>query len=95
MKILLVKQILTLTTKMPIVAMLSIQKTELAGSQELSAHPVRPAAKPTTLQHFFGANSATRPPPRYGRPTGQSQRQRQVSPNKPNESVQAAAQNLH
>ena len=35
---------------MPIIATLTTQITEMTESQQLSTHPVRPAAKPTTAQ---------------------------------------------
>ena len=45
---------------------------------------------------YFGANAAKRPPPRNGRPLGQSQNQRkQETRNEANETVQAAAQTLN
>ena len=54
------KQSLTLTTNVPIVAMLTKQTNEMTGGKELSAHTVRPVAKTTTLHKtFFAANAAS------------------------------------
>ena len=44
------KQTLTLRTKMPKTAMLTIHTIEITGNRKLSTHLVRPVAKATTPQ---------------------------------------------
>ena len=44
----LVKLILTITIKTPIIVLITSQTTEMTENQELSTHPVRPVAKRTT-----------------------------------------------
>ena len=45
-----VKQSLTLTTKIPIIAIPTTQTPEMTKNRKLSAHYVRPEAEPTTPQ---------------------------------------------
>ena len=47
-----VNKFLTLTIKLPHLAMLTIQTSQMTENRELSTHTVRTVAKPTTPQGF-------------------------------------------
>ena len=49
----------------------------------------------STEKCYYGANAANRPPPRQRRPERQNQVQKRFNQNDPNETTQAAAQNLN
>ena len=72
-------------------------KTDPKESRNLFTHPVRHVEKTnhSTEKCYFGANAASRLPPRQRRPERQNQLQETANQSDSNEAPQAAAQKLN